>query len=122
MLWRSRYYGFSKCKALSQPYGLLCINGPKAALRLNAPVLHIADELHDFWNVLLQLLATPNTETDSVEIRVHSAVKPCVLNKAVNLAHIVNSLRTGFNVDTAVSSKQIARVGCSHALWGVYRL
>lgn len=59
---------------------------------LNAPILDILDELHDFWNVLLQLLATPNAETDSVEIRVHSAVKSCVLDKAVNLAHVVNSL------------------------------
>ena len=91
--------------------------GPRAVLPLNAAICEVVNELHDFRDNSLQFRATPNGETDSVEIRVHCAVKTRVPNKAVNLAHVVNSLGTGFNVDAAHISNQIACITCFHALY-----
>lgn len=96
--------------------------GPKAVLPLNAAICDVVNELHDFRDDSLQFRATLNGEIDSVEIRIHSAIKPRVPNKAVNLTHVVNSLRTGFNVDAGDSSNQIARITCFHALYMDKRL
>lgn len=109
--------GFRSRTGKAQPYGLtLVIVARRPLIGLNAPVGDVVNELHDFWNIVVQFLATLDGEIDKVKIRGHSAEKPCVPNKAVNLLHIVNSLRTGFNANTAVSSNQIACHGCFHAL------
>ena len=97
--------------------GLLCFNWARRPLiALDAPVGDVVNELHDFWDIFVQFLAALDGEIDKVKIRGHSAEKPCVPNKAVNLLHIVNSLRAGFNANTAVSSNQIPCHGCFHAL------
>lgn len=83
-------------------------------IALDAPVGDVVNELHDFRDIIVQFLATLDGEIDKVKIRSHSAEKPCVPNKAVNLLHVVNSLRTGSNANTAISSNQIACHGCFH--------
>jgi len=95
----------------------LSLIGPRAVLPLNAAICDVVNELHDFRDFSLQFRATLDSETDSVKIRVHCAVKPSISDKAINLAHVVNSLGTGFNVDAGDSSNQIACITCFHALY-----
>jgi len=95
---------FSTGKA--QPYGLTLVKlARRPLITLNATTGDVINESHDFRDTGRYVLVATNGEIDRIEISGHSAIKAIIFDKAEDFSHVVDGLRTGFNTNTALSSK-----------------